>query len=744
MRTEVIRVKHLGDITKINGAEIPVVDIITGGSPCQDLSVAGLRKGLQHNELGDEETTRSGLFMEQLRIVKEMRASDSKCGRNRVDVRPRYMVWENVCFSGDTLVPCETGYKQISKIVVGDRVKTKSGLYMPVAKIHKTPRQDVIRVKLSGSEDLLVTPNHPIYARVKEQTRTGRIFHEPTWVPAGELTPKHMVAYKIDVPDLPSDFITEEEAWAVGRWLADGSVDLTKSNPRIFISCGLKKANDVRNRLSFLPYPIHENMPHPNAINFAFTSSEFYSLIASAGIGAGNKQVPTYVFRLPFHLQKCVLDGYLSGDGSTRCRYGSTEVSATTASRELAYGVARLIRNVYRVGVGISVRHLRDGRIGGRIIKANYPAYSICATIDGKYTTHYVDSEFVWQPVKAVSDIERRINVYNLSVLEDNTYGANDIVVHNCGAFSVNQGKDFQAVLTEIVRVIEPDAPDVPMPEKGWPYAGCVYDELGGWSVAYRVHDAQYWGVPQRRRRIALVADFNGLSAPEILFDPQLRGEAEDPEPDKAVADPGAERRPEVPPLSQGLSGHYEPSGEARKGTAGGPSESTDGTGCSVDTYSVPSMNSEGMLSNNPQAGFHISDVARTVDPSGLNPACYQGGAAVVGYAVDCRNGTENPFCQLDSAIEERGSQPQHQHGCKGPKTLSFQNTGHGWWNESDVATSVRTPAGGGGKGANIVAGFSFGQSAKARSLGYQEEVSPTIRGGEGGNQKPHIVIHEE
>ena len=68
--------KHYGDITKINGAEVEPVWILTGGSPCQDLSVAGLRKGLQHSALGDGETTRSGLFMEQIRIVKEMREND--------------------------------------------------------------------------------------------------------------------------------------------------------------------------------------------------------------------------------------------------------------------------------------------------------------------------------------------------------------------------------------------------------------------------------------------------------------------------------------------------------------------------------------------------------------------------------------------------------------------------------------------------------------------------------------------
>ena len=92
------------------------------------------------------------------------------------------------------------------------------------------------------------------------------------------------------------------------------------------------------------------------------------------------------------------------------------------------------------------------------------------------------------------------------------------------GAFSSpgkgHNGEDFQAVLTEIVKITDPDAPDVPMPKDGkWSHSGCIYDELGRWSIAWRLHDAQFWGVPQRRKRIALVADFGGLSAPEILFE---------------------------------------------------------------------------------------------------------------------------------------------------------------------------------------------------------------------------------
>ena len=84
------------------------------------------------------------------------------------------------------------------------------------------------------------------------------------------------------------------------------------------------------------------------------------------------------------------------------------------------------------------------------------------------------------------------------------------------GAFSSNGGEDFKAVLEAVIGVAEPET-QVPMPEKSrWPYADCYMGD--GWSVAYRVLDAQFWGVPQRRKRIYLVADFAGGRAFDILF----------------------------------------------------------------------------------------------------------------------------------------------------------------------------------------------------------------------------------
>ena len=97
------------------------------------------------------------------------------------------------------------------------------------------------------------------------------------------------------------------------------------------------------------------------------------------------------------------------------------------------------------------------------------------------------------------------------------------------GAFSSGtpKGADFAAVIEEIIKVAEPGAAvHVCVPNRGWPKSGCYYAEDGAWSLAWRVHDAQFWGVPQRRKRIALVADFGGQSAPEILFERKgLRGD---------------------------------------------------------------------------------------------------------------------------------------------------------------------------------------------------------------------------
>lgn len=111
-RSRFPNMKHLGSVTDIKGGDIEPVDIITFGSPCQDLSVAGKRAGLKHEANGDEETTRSGLFMEAVRIIKEMRkATNGEC--------PTFAVWENVpgAFSSNKGEDFRTVLEELIKIV---------------------------------------------------------------------------------------------------------------------------------------------------------------------------------------------------------------------------------------------------------------------------------------------------------------------------------------------------------------------------------------------------------------------------------------------------------------------------------------------------------------------------------------------------------------------------------------------------------------------------------------------------
>ena len=106
--------RHFGDITKLSGYDLPPVDVVTGGSPCQDLSVAGKRAGLDGE--------RSGLFMEQIRIIKEMRYADRRAGRTGCYVRPRYMVWENVpgAFSSNGGEDFRLVLEETAKVAQGD------------------------------------------------------------------------------------------------------------------------------------------------------------------------------------------------------------------------------------------------------------------------------------------------------------------------------------------------------------------------------------------------------------------------------------------------------------------------------------------------------------------------------------------------------------------------------------------------------------------------------------------------
>ena len=232
------------------------------------------------------------------------------------------------------------------------------------------------------------------------------------------------------------------------------------------------------------------------------------------------------------------------------------------------------------------------------------------------------------------------------------------------GAFSSNQGEDFRAVLEELCRVKEPSAV-IPEPPNGkWKNSGCIVGN--GWSLAWRVLDAQFWGVPQRRRRISLVMDFGGQSAPEILFVRKSlsRDTAESAKARKSVAgdikdcfgiagfgETGigywqhgiqtlraeGENRPSRPSkviceaycLQGSMIGRADKNGPQGDGINTDAAFALNATDRHSVAYGICSYASNSMKSDNPHSGIYIADTARTLDLNGGNPACNQGGIAI-------------------------------------------------------------------------------------------------------------------
>lgn len=205
------------------------------------------------------------------------------------------------------------------------------------------------------------------------------------------------------------------------------------------------------------------------------------------------------------------------------------------------------------------------------------------------------------------------------------------------GAFSSNKGEDFKAVLESICSVKASDV-SIAKPAK-WAGAGHIMGD--GYDIAWRTLDAQYWGVPQRRKRIYLVADFTGQCAGKILFESEgLSGySSQSNSPWKGTATDVIDGIEEASSLEPQMFENHSQDTRYK-----GPLEvaqtvsATYGTGGNnqpfvVQTpkaYGICAKDSNSMKSSNPHSGFYEANTSRTVDCNGGNPTCNQGGIAVI------------------------------------------------------------------------------------------------------------------
>ena len=260
------------------------------------------------------------------------------------------------------------------------------------------------------------------------------------------------------------------------------------------------------------------------------------------------------------------------------------------------------------------------------------------------------------------------------------------------GAFSSNNGEDFRAVLEELISTARPDqGVAVPKPRK-WEPAGLILGD--GFSIAWRVLDAQYWGVPQRRKRIFLVADLTGERAGDVLFksegvsgytpqgfrsregtadttagsagsavvyenhsqDSRYKEMTDVCQAVTATYGTGGNNQPLVTYsldrafYNQGKNAMYKPQIDeevSQTVVAKGPNAVATSA-----VYSIGAYNSAAMLSDNPTAGVYKADTSRTIDANGGSPACDQGGMVVLQGSMIGREEKNGP---QGSGVNEDG-----------------------------------------------------------------------------------------
>ena len=326
------------------------------------------------------------------------------------------------------------------------------------------------------------------------------------------------------------------------------------------------------------------------------------------------------------------------------------------------------------------------------------------------------------------------------------------------GAFSSNRGEDFRTVLEEFIRVKEKDAVMPAVPQAGWAYADCISGD--GWSIAYRVFDAQYWGVPQRRRRIYLVADFRGECAQEILFKREsLRGYFEagrmpwqgiaaDAQNCVGTAIGGVDRYNQsfLPGLAQTLrapgGGDCTPTVLAPVAVYCHQGNGIDRAGKCLTAYSFDSLSSNSMKSKNPHSGCRAVEIAKTLDTGYPDPSKNQGGIAIVEKIIlDDQGGQQISVCTDGKSPTLRAEAHGNAPYVINKKTLVYDTRGNGAGETVPTITGDHNNRVTDYTCLAITCCYDIGE-ARLRTPSEYIEKSPTItaRCGTGGNNVPAVV----
>ena len=454
------------------------------------------------------------------------------------------------CFVAGTKVALDNKFQSIEEIKVGDRVLTHKNRYKKVSNIMNQKVDKFLGLKVYGQHLIHCTENHPFYTitrstsyptkienGVRKRTRSYSYSQKPIWIDAKDLIPsKHLIGININKISKEFNFqdipLSHDFYWFIGRFLADGWI---QDNPRsdrknsrvnkVFLCCGKHETKEVEEYLNRLEWN-YTKVEEQTVFKYIFTNYTLVEFFKKFGKYAHGKFIPMFIQDAPIEKLHHFIEGYRSGDGSI---IGDLH-RISTVSEALAYGFQNIIHKVYQLPCRISkFIPNKTTIIEGREVTQR-PCYSISYKLHETREKVLVQDGKIWVPVKKITQIEEETQVYNIEVEEDESYTVQNLIVHNCQDYSVASTlKNSHGIVGkkgvlwwEIYRILfqkKEESPQYlllenvdrllksPASQRGRDFA-IILSSLNslGYAVEWRVINASEYGMPQRRRRVFILA----------------------------------------------------------------------------------------------------------------------------------------------------------------------------------------------------------------------------------------------
>lgn len=482
------------------------------------------------------------------------------------------------CFTEDTLVLTNSGYKSIATLTTDDYVLTHMNKYQKVLACKKTGDKKTYVINAMGIDSLQCTENHKFYVRkfvrhyptLSNGKRTSiRKFNTPEWVECKDLDKSYYLGVAINQNSLIPTWNGIDFSWSDGR--ADrhkNSLSQYMTNPEFWellgmyvgdgwhrsqggiIICGnnhkVDKITNLADNLGLHYLVVKERTVY----KVHFANKEFEAFVEPFGVGAKNKHIPGFIFDMPTDLIDSFLRGYISADGTYNSKTNLYRTSSV--SRELTYGIAQLVAKAYKVPYRI-YKHIgnKTTTIEGRVVNQN-PYYTVCWKRDKKKQDKaFYENGYVWFPIRSIteSDIQP---VYDIETEQDHSFTANGVIVHNCQDLSVAghqrgmiEGSGTRSsLLWEVKRILSEctnlpqvlmmeNVPAVHNKDNAAEFQRWI-DFLSGLGYKSTWHDlnAKDFGVPQQRVRTFMFSILDGSYSyvwpKPILLEKRLKDILED------------------------------------------------------------------------------------------------------------------------------------------------------------------------------------------------------------------------